>query len=635
MRKTYLLLGTIMACFAMPQLQAQSLSLGMPDTTVAPNDLISVPIRTADFDEVVSMQFSIRWDTAVMSYVGNEDADLDNVAIGDFQAAKGEIRLSWFDVEGMGHSLPDGSVITFLQFMARGAEGSSTPIDFTDTPLPTQIYRTGNSPGEFDELSLAADNGSVTIMTPMSVTVVENVSDISCFGAADGQISINVTANEQVQISWTGPNFTSDAASINGLAPGQYELRVTNTAGAVLYESTIIVTEPSALRISNITAVDANCASGRGSAQVIFTGGTAPYTYDVGNGPGTISVLENLAPAAYTLLLKDANGCTASDTFSINNPGLPTLELGEAVQICSGESTTLQASAFSSYLWSTGATTSGITVSQPGTYGLTVTNADGCQATDAVEVQAGENVQLLLDNDFLDLCPGDSIELMVSGADTYLWIDTSASLNALDIANPIARPDTTVAYRVIGRSACGADTLDLEVFVYEVMAMAGPDTCIGPGTEAQLMAYGGLSYQWEDARYPVSDPNIPNPTASPEDSITYVVAITDYQGCVIRDSLVVLVANDPEATIRAVNMITPNGDGRNDVLYFPNIEKYGQNSLKVFNRWGNTVYQKVNYQQDEERFDGTYKGQPLPPGTYYYLLAFRTGEIKQKLTILR
>jgi gliding motility-associated-like protein len=121
----------------------------------------------------------------------------------------------------------------------------------------------------------------------------------------------------------------------------------------------------------------------------------------------------------------------------------------------------------------------------------------------------------------------------------------------------------------------------------------------------------------------------------PEDSTTYFVSITDINGCVTEDQVTVLVANNPVETILAVNLITPNEDGLNDVLDFGSIEKYGSNSLKVYNRWGNLVYQKLNYQSDESRFDGTYKGKPLPAGNYFYVLSFRQGSVKQTLTLIR
>ena len=82
------------------------------------------------------------------------------------------------------------------------------------------------------------------------------------------------------------------------------------------------------------------------------------------------------------------------------------------------------------------------------------------------------------------------------------------------------------------------------------------------------------------------------------------------------------------------NLISPNGDGFNDELDFGPITKYGSNSLKVYNRWGDLVYQKLNYQSDEDRFVGLHKGARLPAGNYFYVLAFRQGEIKQTLTIV-
>ncbi len=112
--------------------------------------------------------------------------------------------------------------------------------------------------------------------------------------------------------------------------------------------------------------------------------------------------------------------------------------------------------------------------------------------------------------------------------------------------------------------------------------------------------------------------------------------IIDANGCTTFDDVVVQVGANPTQFVKRVNLITPNGDGQNDQLYFGDIGKFGPNTLRVFNRWGSIVYERVNYQKDNNRFDGTYKGKELPAGTYYYVLAFRNGEeIKQTLAIVR
>ncbi|MEM6317523.1 MAG: gliding motility-associated C-terminal domain-containing protein [Bacteroidota bacterium] len=65
------------------------------------------------------------------------------------------------------------------------------------------------------------------------------------------------------------------------------------------------------------------------------------------------------------------------------------------------------------------------------------------------------------------------------------------------------------------------------------------------------------------------------------------------------------------------NVITPNNDGRNDAFRVPCVANQPQSQLKVFNRWGDLVYESDNYEND---WTGTYNGDPLPNGTYFYLL---------------
>jgi len=78
----------------------------------------------------------------------------------------------------------------------------------------------------------------------------------------------------------------------------------------------------------------------------------------------------------------------------------------------------------------------------------------------------------------------------------------------------------------------------------------------------------------------------------------------------------------PEAT----NLITPNGDGINDNWIIRNIESFGNNSVRIFNRFGQEVYRKINYTND---WDGKKGGNPLPAGTYYYI--FDNSKTKQPL----
>ena len=611
---------------------AQTLQLSLPDQSAPAGQVVDVPISVTDFNEIVSMQFSIQWDTAVIRYQSFAEADLDNVAIGDLQAPNGVLRLSWFDLDGVGKTLPDGSAAVILKYLVTGEIGATTPVTITDSPLPVQIYRAGAEPGLYDPVDLEQDPGSVTVTGQVTVGIV--VGDISCFGAGDGFVDLTVQAQGAYTLSWTGPDFSADTPDISGLSPGAYHLNIADENGDPLYQQDIAIQEPAQLS-AEAAVTDPDC-SNPGSASISVTGGTSPYQFDLTGTPQQSGVFTGLQPGDYAVTVTDARECTASVTFTVGEGDLPDVDLGGTRALCQGMPVVLSPGAFAAYAWSTGADTPEITVSQPGAYSVTVTDEAGCQASDTVTVTQGEQVELTIESQFHLICPGDSIQVEVAGADQYRWLDPESTLSATDIPDPVAFPQETTTYTVIGMGQCSSDTIAVKVNVFEKMpAGAAPDTCVAYNTPAELRAFGGAFYEWQPAPFPISDPTSPVATVEPSDSATYVVRITDENGCITVDSMVVLVANDPLSSIVAVNMITPNGDGRNDVLEFHGAQKFGPNSLKIYNRWGNLVYQKVNYQNDDDRFDGTFKGQPLPAGNYYYVLSFRTGEIKQKLTIVR
>ena len=108
----------------------------------------------------------------------------------------------------------------------------------------------------------------------------------------------------------------------------------------------------------------------------------------------------------------------------------------------------------------------------------------------------------------------------------------------------------------------------------------------------------------------------PNSTVqvSPEVTTTYAASITDACGfTIVSDSVTIFV----QCPLTAPNIITPNGDGKNDVLVFSNLEDFDDSHLVVFNRWGNIVYETDNYNND---WGGTKNGKKLSDGVYYFVL---------------
>ncbi|MEL6922579.1 MAG: gliding motility-associated C-terminal domain-containing protein [Bacteroidota bacterium] len=629
MNKLYLLL--LLLCGTSMRTQAMELSL--PERQAQKGETIQLALKAKNFSDIVSIQFSLVWDASIMTYEGFQPEALEQIAVGDISAEQGELRLSWFDIQGVGVDLPDESTIVLLNFVVTGENGQSTAISFTKEPLDIQIYQGSN--GDFTEVDLSPSNGLVEVVAALSIR--SETGQVGCFGDSNGFINVAVAGDiEGYNIDWTGPEgFSSDQLSISDLAPGDYHLEISDADGNTLLEEAFSITAPlSALDVEELVTAPTGCGEPSGQLNVQASGGTPPYQFDIGEGPVAISQFNGLVAGDYQLTIIDANDCQFTQDFSIAATEVSKVELGEDARICSGETLLLDAGTHQRYTWSTGERSATIEISESGIYKVTVSDGTACVSSDTIEIIVTPDIELVVEEPTLQACPGEPVILRVSGGGNYQWTDTSGSLVVSDPAQPIATPQASSRYAVMAENECSMDTASVLVSLYEVTANAGADTCVAPGATAQLNASGGMSYEWAESDYPLSAYDIPNPTVEPEDSSTYVVVITDENACQVIDSVTVLVAADPLQFVKRINMLTPNGDGKNDVLEFKGIEKYISNQLTVYNRWGDVLYSKLNYQNDEERFDGTFKGKPLPAGTYYYVLAFREGEIKQSLVIL-
>ena len=143
---------------------------------------------------------------------------------------------------------------------------------------------------------------------------------------------------------------------------------------------------------------------------------------------------------------------------------------------------------------------------------------------------------------------------------------------------------------------------------------AGVDVTIFTGDSIQLEAIGTIPgvYSWTPAGL-LNDANIYNPYASPNSTTEFTVTLTTADGCRAEDELVIIVKEGAGL----YSSFTPNGDGINDVWIIENLEEYPTCTVEIFNRWGNQVFSSVGYAVP---WDGTYKGEALPFGVYYYII---------------
>lgn len=263
--------------------------------------------------------------------------------------------------------------------------------------VSTAAQATGLGPGIYT-LLVVDDNGCTASATVQLTVNTFNVSaalnNISCGGANDGSVTVNIAGGTPpYQFSWTGPNgFTANTQSISNLEAGFYLLTVTddtNCTGNFPYD----IEEPVALTISTNITTETCVGSNDGSISTTASGGTPGYQYAwsgpngfTGNGQG----INGLEAGTYTLQLTDALGCVESFDIELLPATAVTASISVTDIACAGvHSGTAQASAAGgtgvySFSWTgpDGFTATGAALSNlgPGTYELTATDGNGCNA---------------------------------------------------------------------------------------------------------------------------------------------------------------------------------------------------------------------------------------------------------------
>jgi len=192
----------------------------------------------------------------------------------------------------------------------------------------------------------------------------------------------------------------------------------------------------------------------------------------------------------------------------------------------------------------------------------------------------------------------------------------------------------TLFTAVVQSGACAMDTantITISVLPQNIIS-AGNDTTITQGQTITLNGSGTGTVLWSPATG-LSSTTILNPSANPQITTNYILSITDINGCVTTDNVVITVV-PLQYNGMISNLFTPNGDGINDTWYLQDILNFPDNEVFVYNIYGNLVYTKKGYAND---WAGTYNGSELPDGTYFYVVKFESFEkiIKGSVDILR
>lgn len=368
-----------------------------------------------------------------------------------------------------------------------------------------------------DEGCPGADSIEVIIEEYVEMEPIMFDSTMVCEGQ---EFSITVGVNygtEPYYYEWIDLPDTTETIVVIADSTMYYYVVITDHCGNSVMDSIkVIVADNPDIDLGNDTLI---CPDGE---YFLHAGsGYLQYLWQDDSGDSVYQVTE---PGIYWVNVTSFLGCSASDSVVIDLfPPIP-LSLGNDTTLCLGESLTLFAgNGFPGYLWQDNSTDSTLEVSSTGIYWVTVTDINGCHASDSIAIEFLPLPSINIGNDTA-ICNGEELILDAgSGFISYLWEDNDSTQYHL----------VTEAgfYWVTVDNGCGTDTDSLFVDINPSPEPdLGPDTTLCPGSILELDPGSQyISYLWQD------NSNLPFYTVSA--SGNYWVSVENNYGCLGEDEV--------------------------------------------------------------------------------------------------
>jgi gliding motility-associated-like protein len=452
--------------------------------------------------------------------------------------------------------------------------------------------------------------GVLTVSTPIAI-FDEQVTQITCFDANDGAISIDIRGGASVgglyAITWTGPNgYQQNQATITGLEPGVYTVSGTDSLGCAIPTKSYVIDAVQPVEISLVSTSNVSCNGSLGCANFDFTGGTGIYTnfllefLDPSSQTLTpIPVANNnyfnicdLRAGLYYLTVEDSNSCESTPylftIFDYSSLNIESVELDDS--LCADA---------------------------PGNIRIKVASLDPSLTfyynnVLVPQTYLGDSTyELAIDN------PTDSSGVLKVKNDQNCW-------NSIEISTPIESPGfeytslNFVTYNSIdvNESIEFTNTVDLNNIPAEYDYVVWDFGDNSPfkvffNPEDLVPNSEGDSFKTVFHNYTI------------DGIYTVTFSVFNRLGCSRTVSQVISVGRG--ANIMTPTAFSPNGDGINDV-FRASLIGFTEVSMYVYDSWGNVVYEitsEVSALDPNWGWDGLKKGNDEPKnGNYkYYVMA--------------
>lgn len=466
------------------------------------------------------------------------------------------------------------------------------------------------------------------------------VSLPSCFGSTDGAIGINLILGRPnadlnaYQFRW---NTGQTGGLIRGLrGDSTYTVTITDPIGCVSVKSRR-VRQPRPITFS-FAATNARCnGSADGSASVVNIQADTRnfrYQWEARANNQTTMTAQGLRAGRYSVTVTDEFNCFATNTVEIKQPEPIAIAFNAVNNRCFGDAAgQLQANATGgtpafAYRWSSGDTSMNIRNLAAGVYGVTITDRNGCQATNSTSI--AQPAPLQTNPQVVDVSCNQGRDGRVSFNPVGGRAPYSYSLNNRDFRATAGFLGLTAGrYTVFVKDANGC-TFPQEITVAQPPPFSvdagSPEYTIRLGDSLELRALatnpqGQVQFTWT-APYPgtLSCTTCPNPTVKVQDPIAYRLTGIDEKGC--EASAVVNILVLKTRIVEVPTGFTPNQDGQNDLLLVHGQPGVRVLKFQVFDRWGEQVYADEGFGVNDATrgWDGTFRNQVMNPGIFIWFL---------------
>ena len=484
----------------------------------------------------------------------------------------------------------------------------------------------------------------------------------SCYQSNNGKIIVNnVTGGagkdllSNYKFSWNNL-APSNISYIENLFSGTYQLKITDIQGCSFLDKIDII-EPSKMNFKIESQISRCNESSDGSATILnVSGGFPKYTYlwDASAKNQTNATAIDLKSGTYKVTVQDAHGCKQDTFIFVGKPEKVQLDYFDIKPgLCDGD-TLGQATVFSKggtppyhYHWSNESTNQTATGLKSGFVTVTISDFYNCSetATAFLKSQATLDAKLTVDSISCFGSSDGSIAIVASnGSQPYKY-----SLNGYDFNGKTKFIGLKSGkYAVFVKDANGCAWVgDVQLSDPPKMKIdAGIDLEIAYGDSIQLSAkatnnQGKVSLEWQQPyKSTLSCLFCDKPWAKPLYDIDYQVIATDSLGCEATDVLRVNILL--KSGVDVPTGFTPNGDNINDLLLVHGINGTKVLSFKIFDSWGEHLYEASNFLVNDEHtgWDGNFRSKAMPSGVYVWYLSVenKDGGIKSykgNVTLIR